>query len=270
MSKPRASKPLLTAVTVAAIGLAFWAGSSWEARAQPNAKTISYSRVVNLDHVIDTNIPLWPGDPAVKFKTVATLKKDGYYLRQFSMGEHSATHMNAPNSFHEGASSIASYAAESLVAPVVVIDARAECAKNADYALSKAKILEWEGAHGQIPAGSLVVMFTGWEAKWQNSKAFFDQDAKGNLHFPGFSGAAAKFLLEERHIRGVGIDTHGADPGLDTSYATNAQVTAVQGIVLENLTNLAALPTTGATVVIGVPRLANGSGAPVAVTAFIP
>ena len=66
------------------------------------AKTITYSRVIDLQHVVSPDIPLWPGDPKVVFKTVATMKKDGYYLRSFTIGEHSATHMNAPNSFIAG------------------------------------------------------------------------------------------------------------------------------------------------------------------------
>ena len=253
-----------------AAGVAFWLGSRFSSAQTVGPKQIEYSKVINLDHVIDTKIPLWPGDPPVKFKTVASLEKDGYYLREFSMGEHSATHMNAPNSFHKGGSSIATYTPESLVMPVIVIDVRAECAKNADYALTQEKVLEWEETNGEIEAGSLVVMFTGWQAKWTNPKAFFNMDATEALRFPGFAGETTKWLLEERKIRGVGIDTHGADPGLDTQYSTNIAVTKVKGIVLENLTNLDRLPATGATIVIGVPRLANGSGAPVAVTAFLP
>ena len=59
-----------------------------------------HSKVVSLSHPITARIPLWPRDPPVVFKDVACLEKDGYFLRRFSMGEHSATHMNAPNSFY--------------------------------------------------------------------------------------------------------------------------------------------------------------------------
>ena len=99
---------------VCAAGVAFWFGSRFSSAQTTSPKQIEYSKVISLDHVIDTKIPLWPGDPPVKFKTVASLEKDGYYLREFSMGEHSATHMNAPNSFHKGGSSIATYSPESL------------------------------------------------------------------------------------------------------------------------------------------------------------
>lgn len=226
--------------------------------------------MIDLSHVIDTNIPVWPGDPPVEFETVADMQKDGYYLRKFTIGEHSATHMNAPNCFHEGGVDIVAYSPESLVVPAVVIDARKQAAGNPDYALSKEDILTWETQYGQIPAGSVVIMYTGWQEKWTSPSEFFNQDKSGGLHFPGFHGETTKFLLEERKIAGVGIDTHGVDPGQDETYATNVQVSAQQGIILECLAHLDQLPATGSTLVVGILRLQGGSGSPASVMAFIP
>jgi kynurenine formamidase len=64
------------------------------------ASTVSYRHVVDLSHLIDPHISLWPGDPPIVLETVAELTRDGYHLRRFTMGEHSATHLNAPSSFH--------------------------------------------------------------------------------------------------------------------------------------------------------------------------
>lgn len=236
----------------------------------PALKTISYSHVVDLSHTIDTNIPLWPGDPAVEFHTVAEFATDGYYLRKFTIGEHSATHMNAPNSFLEGGAGIDAYMPQSLVVKAVVVDIRDKAQANPDYALTKQDILDWERDHGRIPAGSLVLLYTGWQEKWDDSVAFFNQDANGSLHFPGFDGATTQFLLRQRKIAGVGIDTHGADPGLDVNYSTNTQVLKQNGIVLECLTNLDRLPPTGTTLVLGILKLKDGSGTPLSVMAFAP
>ena len=246
-------------------------------------RTISYSRVIDLSHVIEPGMPLWPGDPPVEFETVAEVAQHGYYLRRFSMGEHSATHMNAPSSFRRGGPGIDAYSAESLVAPALVVDIRDKTAADPDYALTRADVLEREGRHGQVRAGSVVLLYTGWQEKWKDPAAYLNPDASGNLHFPGFGTGAARFLLAERGIAGLGIDTHGVDGGPDTTFGINAQVLAqdrilAQGIecpecprvVLENLTNLDQLPPTGATLVIGVLRLRGGSGSPVSVMAFVP
>lgn len=233
-------------------------------------KTIAYSRVVDLSQVIDTNIPLWPGDPPVEFEKVADFAADGYYLRRFSIGEHSGTHMNASNSFVENGQGIDAYAPESLVVPAVVIDIRQKAAANPDYALTVDDVLAWEKQHGKIPAGSLVILFTGWQDKWNDPAAFFNQDAEGGLHFPGFDGETTRFLFEERQVAGMGIDTHGVDPGQDETYATNIQIAERNAIALECLTNLDQLPPTGATLVLGILRLKDGSGTPLSVMAFIP
>ena len=232
-------------------------------------RQISYRSVVSLAHPVEPTMPIWPGDPAVVFTNVATFPNDGYFLRNFSMGEHSATHMNAPNSFHADGEDISSYSAEQLVVPLVVIDARTQSAANSDYALTVQDVKNWERANGRIRAGSVVAMLTGWEDKWSNPAAFFGQDANG-LHFPGFASETTHFLLTQRRVGGVGIDTHGVDPGQDTSYATNTEVLEQQRITLENLTNLDKLPPRGTTMAIGALPLKGGSGSPLQVLAFVP
>ena len=248
--------------------------SSAQAAASPAARgggSISYSHVVDLSHVISPQIPLWPGDPKVVFKVVATMKKDGYYLRSFTIGEHSATHMNAPNSFVSGnTEAITSYTPAQRVVPAVVIDARAQCAANADYQLTQQDVLAWEVKNGKIAPGSFVVMFTGWQDKWNDPAAFIGQDAKGNLHFPGFAGATSKWLVSDRQIAGVGIDTHGVDPGSDTSYATNTEMANTHKIAIECMANLDQLPAKGATLVLAPLQLQNGSGSPMDIVAFVP
>jgi kynurenine formamidase len=234
-------------------------------------KTITYSRVVDLSHVISPDIPLWPGDPPVVFTDVATFINDGYFLRKFEIGEHSATHMNAANSFIDGNTrAITSYPARQRVVKAVVIDVRARCAADADYQLSLRDVRHWEARHGKIAKGSFVVMFTGWEAKWSDPAAFINQDAEGNLHFPGFAAATTDWLVKARGIAGVGIDTHGVDPGLDTSYATNTEMAQTHKIAIECMANLDKLPPKGATLILAPLQLQGGSGSPMDIVALVP
>ena len=230
---------------------------------------ISYSRVIHLSHIIDPNIPQWQGDPPVKFESVADLKKDGYYLRQFSLGEHSATHINAPISFHGDGAPIEEYPADSLVVPAVVINICKQATVNPDYVLSIADIKAWEHKYGEIPNGCVVLLRTGWQEKWDDKKAFFNQDVRGTMHFPGFGVNATELLIQKRNISGIGIDTHGVDAGTDTSFTINRLMLEKPRIVLENLTNLEQLPPVGTTLVIGILRLRFGSGSPVGVVALL-
>jgi kynurenine formamidase len=272
-------RPLLCLAAAGITALALWAAacgsgstaSSSSPQAAAGQKAITYSKIVDLSHPISEQIPLWPGDPKVVLKPVATFAKDGYYLRELSIGEHSATHMNAPNSFIEGnTEAITSYPPEQRVVPAVVIDARDKCAADADYRLSQQDVLDWEATNGQIVPGSFVIMLTGWEDKWNDPKAFINQDAKGNLHFPGFAPATSKWLVTDRQIAGVGIDTHGVDPGSDTTYATNTEMANTHKIAIECMANLDQLPPKGATLVLAPLQLQNGSGSPMDIVAMVP
>lgn len=233
-------------------------------------QSIQYRKVVDLSHTISPDIPLWPGDPQVAFNEMATMEKDGYYLRSFAIGEHSATHMNAPNSFHAEGQGIDAYQPGSLVRPAVVIDVRERVGDNADYVITVEDILAWERQHGELAPGTVALFYTGWQERWETPEAFMNADAEGGLHFPGVGAETTRFLLQQRDIAGVGIDTHGVDPGQDDQYATNTQVLAQNGIILENLTRLDQLPATGATIIIGILRLRDGSGSPVSVLALTP
>lgn len=237
-------------------------------------KTIRYSRIVNLSHPLHPAIPQWPGDPPVEFQPVADLDTDGYFLRRFAMGEHSGTHANAPAAFHPGGVGIDAYPPDALVAPAGVIDAREAAAADPDYTLAVADLLAWERRNGPIPAGSVVLLFTGWQDRWDNPAAYLGLTASGvepaGRHFPGFGIAASRWLLTERDIAGIGIDTAGVDGGRDDVFAVNRLLLEQPRIVLENLGNLHQLPPVGVTLIIGVLPLAGGSGSPASVLAFLP
>jgi kynurenine formamidase len=233
-------------------------------------RTIRYRTVVDLSHVLHPGIPRWPGDPQLTVAPVADLDVDGWFLRSLTIGEHSGTHMNAPASFLTGGATIDSCEPTSLVVPAVVIDVRAETTRNPDFELARADVERWESAHDRIADGAVVLLYTGWQKRWPDPVAFLGEDSHGGRHFPGFGAATARWLLEARSIVGVGIDTHGVDGGRDEQFATNTAVLERGGIVLENLTNLDRLPAAGTTLVIGILRLAGGSGSPAAVTALVP
>ena len=210
----------------------------------------------------------------MQFETTAQLDQDGYFLRRFAMGEHTGTHLSAPSCFYARGPTIDAYPPESLLAPAVVIDLRQKALRHPDYAISRRDLGDWEARHGQIPSGSVVLARTGWGEKWDDSSQYFGeflgQKAGHGLHFPGFSVDAARFLLEQRGIGGLGIDTHGVDPGQDSSFAVSRLLLQKPRIVLANLTGLDQLPPTGATLIIGILRLRGGSGSPASVIALVP
>ncbi len=227
-------------------------------------------RILCLSHPITPDIPCWPGDPPVALTPVATLDREGYFLRELRISEHGGTHVNAPASFAAAGMGIEGYPAAGWVRSAVVIEGRSPAQADPDWVLDVATVLAWEAQHGPIPPAALVLLHTGWGDRWGEPAAFLNADAAGRLHFPGIAPETARWLLAERAIAGIGTDTPGVDPGLSTDFATNAQVLAHPGIVIECLANLDQLPPVGATLVIGVLPLVGGSGSPAAILAFCP
>lgn len=232
--------------------------------------SITYSRVVDISWPVHPGIPHWPGDPDVEFEAVANLGKDGYFLRRFSMGEHSGTHLSAPSSFQSRAPGHEGFSPQELVRPAIVIDIATQSEVDRDYALTMNDVLDWESDHGPVPHGCVALLRTGWQARWDSPPEYLGGTAADQLHFPGFGLDAVKLLIEGRHVAGFGTDTAGAEPGVDTSFPVSRLALEKRRIVLENLANLDLLPPTGALLVIGLLRLEGGSGGPAAVTALIP
>lgn len=233
-------------------------------------KSISYTRVLSLSRELHPGMPTWPDDPRVEFQPVSDFATHGYFSRQFSMGEHSGTHINAPNSFHPGGKSIDQYLPESLVVPAVVIDVSERVRTDPDYGMTVGDLEQWEERHGILPAGAVVLLRTDWQSKWSDAKGYLGTSKDGSLHFPGFSVEAAQCLLNDRHACGLGVDSPGVEPGIDTHFTVNRLALEEPRIVLENLCNLEQLPATGVTLAIGALPLRGGTGSPVSVLAFVP
>ncbi len=227
-------------------------------------------QVIDLTYPLAPAAPAYPGEPPLEVKVMHTYDRDGYFDRHFSTAEHYGTHMDAPAHFSPGQATLDAIPVPQLFAPAVVADVSAKVAQNADYRLTWADLQAWEQAHGAIPVGAVVIARTGWGARWSDPARFLNADPKGILHFPGFSAEAAKFLVEQRQIVGLGIDTLSLDYGPSTDFEVH-HITHPRGLYsLENLANLEAVPETGAYLIVAPIKLAGGSGAPTRVFALLP
>jgi kynurenine formamidase len=150
----------------------------------------------------------------------------------------------------------------------VVLDVRAAGAKDADYQLTVARVEEWEKAHGRIPEGAIVLLRTGWAARWPDAQKYRNQDAQGRMHFPGFSPDPVKVLIE-RKVSGLGCDTLSADYGASTDFAVHHLALGAGLYHLENLADLSELPEAGAYLIVAPIKLEGGSGGAVRVFALI-
>lgn len=228
------------------------------------------TRVIDLSYAINEKLVPWPGDEKwFEAKINASVEKNGYFTRSFWMLEHYGTHLDAPVHFPPGKATVDQIPAKQFFGPAVVLDVRAEGAKDADYQLSAARVEEWEKRHGRTPAGAIVLLRTGWAGRWPDVRKYRNEDRHGRMHFPGFSVEAAKLLIERR-VSGLGCDTMSIDCGASADFAVHHLTLGAGLYHLENLADLSALPETGAFLIVAPIKLEGGSGGPVRVFALLP
>ena len=227
------------------------------------------TRVLDLSYAINDKLVSWPGDARwFEAQVNATVEKNGYFTRSFWMLEHYGTHMDAPVHFPPGKTPLDQIPAKQLFGPAVLLDVRAAGAKDADYQMPAARVEEWEKAHGRIPEGAIVLLRTGWAARWPDAQKYRNQDAQGRMHFPGFSTDAVKLLIE-RKVSGLGCDTLSADYGASTDFAVHHLALGAGLYHLENLRDLSQVPEAGAFLIAAPIKLEGGSGGPVRVFALV-
>ncbi len=238
------------------------------AHADDLTKPVAATRAVDLTHPMHPGMPFWPG--GVPFKMTRLVDYDqGYRLHKFEMGENTGTHVDAPGHFAEGKRAIDRLTLADLIVPAVVIDVRDKVAGNPDYEATPADIAAWEARYGRIPARSLVILNTGWHKRFDEPVRYINMDAAKVMHFPGFHPDSAAPLIA-RDIAGVGIDTLSLDNGPSKTFAFHVAMLKSDRYQIENMANLDALPATGATVVVGVLPVKEGSQAQARIIALLP
>jgi kynurenine formamidase len=238
---------------------------------------LAASRVIDLTHAFDKNTVYWPTSPS-GFELKALHKGPtarGFYYSAYAFcaPEHGGTHLDAPVHFAEGVWSGSDIPVERFIGPAFVIDVSENAKENRDYTLTVEDVTMFEAEHGQIPPGAIVLLRTGWGSRWPDRLAYLGDNKPGdasNLHFPSFGPEAAGFLIRERRVGMIGVDTASIDPGTSQDFPVHRLAAANNVAGLENLANLDELPPVGAMVIALPMKIAGGSGGPVRAIALAP
>jgi len=235
--------------------------------------------LLEMSYPFDANTIYWPNaKPFVLAKGPWGINEKGgwYAANEFSAAEHGGTHADAPIHFAKGGRSIDQIPIQDWIGPAAKIDVTAECARDRDYRLRVADVERWEARHGRLPSGAWVIMYTGiGTAHYPDRKKVLGTDLMGeealpHLSFPGFSSEVATFLIGQRSIRGIAIDTPSIDYGRSTDFKVHQIMFAADRLALENIANLDKLPAAGATLYVVPMLIAEGTGAPARVFAILP
>lgn len=234
--------------------------------------------IIDLSHAYDAGAIFWPTAEPFRLEKVADgMTPGGYYYaaNNFFTSEHGGTHLDAPVHFAQGRQSVDEIPLERLMGAAVVVDVAEHASADADYQVTTADLARWEAEHGQIPAGAIVLLRTGFGGRWPDATRYLGTAERGEaavaqLHFPGLHPDAARWIVANRAIDAIGIDTASIDYGQSTLFESHRVLYEQNIPAFENVAALDRLPATGATVVALPMKIAGGSGAPLRIVALLP
>jgi len=243
------------------------------------AQPIDFRRheLVDLTHSYDDDTIYWPTSPTrFELDELAHGPTPGgwfYSAYAFSTPEHGGTHLDAPYHFSETGNTVDEVPLTQLIGAAVVIDVTAQAAADRDYRLTRRDIVDFETEHGRIAQNAIVILRTGWSRFWPDVREYLGDDTPGDasrLSFPSFGAEAAEFLIAERDVLAIGVDTASIDYGRSQDFPVH-QIAAGRNVPgLENLAHLDQLPAIGASIIALPTKIAGGSGGPVRVVAVLP
>lgn len=259
---PRIDRRTALAAGVGAAVAAAFPGAAGAGHRHHRGRT----RFVDLTHTFTAGFPVFTFDPPSRVDLV-TIPTGGFYAQQWTFGEHSGTHMDAPGHFVEGGRLTPEITPRELIVPIVVVDISRRAAHEPDAVVTVDDLRRFERRHGRIPRHALVAMNSGWAEKIDDPDAYKGGPAFPDYHFPGFGLDAAIWLAEHRNVTAIGVDTMSLDPGSSSTFPVHVNFLATDRYGVENLANLDGIPPRGATAYVGVIPWEEGSGGPCRVIA---
>ncbi|MBW2361530.1 MAG: cyclase family protein [Deltaproteobacteria bacterium] len=235
-------------------------------------------RIVDLSHPFDAETIYWPTEEGFVLEPgFEGVTEGGYYYaaNAFRSAEHGGTHIDAPRHFAEGQVTVDEIPLEKLVGEGIVVDVSIQCERARDYLVRVDDFLAWEALHGAIEPGSIVLLHTGFGARWPDRERYMGTAERGaagveGLHFPGLHPEAASWLVEERVIAAVGLDTPSIDHGPSKGFESHRVLFARDVPAFENVAHLDALPPRGFSVIALPMKIRGGSGGPLRIIGLVP
>jgi kynurenine formamidase len=229
----------------------------------------SFRAAIDLTHTMSPSFPTFFGVPGIEMQKQFDITRDGFNLYWWRLIEHAGTHFDAPIHFSRDGASVERIDAADLVVPLAVVDVVAKAEQDPDYLVSRQDLLDWESRNGRLPDACCVAMHAGWARHVGDAPRFTGKDAAGTFHFPGFAPEAAEWLMTERRVQGLAVDTLSLDHGPSKDFQTHYLWLPSGRWGLENLANLERVPAAGATLVAGVAKVKDASGGPARVIALV-
>ncbi len=232
------------------------------------------SKIIDLTYPFNQETIYWPTERGFHLeKFFYGITPEGYFYSayHFCAPEHGGTHIDAPRHFSKLGRTVDKIPMTQLMGNAVVIHVEKQVENHPDYAISLADIQAFEKQYRPLNTQDIVLFYTGWGKYWHDKKQYLGTDKFGdvkNLHFPGLSPEAARYLVTKR-VKAVGLDTPSLDPGISSDFQAHQIILRANLFGIENVAYLDKLPAIGTKLIVAPMKIENGSGAPTRIYALL-
>lgn len=171
-------------------------------------------KFVDLTMSLGTNTPVYPGDPRVGLKSVATVGTDGYQDTVLTMDTHNGTHIDAPAHMLERGKTLDQFGIDSFTGQGVLVDAREGLRQE---------------SFQEIGEGRIVLLWTGFSDDYTSTDYYHK--------LPKFEDGAVDALLKQRPTL-VGVDAGSLD---GEPFSVHKAMLRAGILIAENLVGLSIL-----------------------------
>ncbi|KZS39474.1 cyclase [Aquimarina aggregata] len=243
-----------------------------------SATSTKQQKIVDLSHSFSDETIYWVTAKEFELDTVYKGETEkGYYYsaNNFTTAEHGGTHIDAPIHFSKTGQTVDQIPLEKLIGKAIKIDVSAKALLDPDYQISIEDFKEWEKREQiKIPEGSIVLLATGFSKYYPDKLKYLGTNERGeealkDLHFPGLAPEAAEWLIKNRTINAIGIDTPSIDYGQSQFFKIHVVLLSQNIPAFENVTNLDVLPATGFEIIALPMKIKGGSGGPLRIIALV-
>jgi len=243
------------------------------------SELLATGKWIDLSYDFSDKTLYWPNNPTgFKLDTQFNgITPGGYYYASnaFHAPEHGGTHIDAPAHFAKGKWTTDEIPLQQLMGEAVVIDVSAKVNNNADYQITVSDVEAWEKQNGKIPDSAILLFKTGWGKYYPDAEKYLGtaekgQEAVARLHFPSVHPDLAAWLVKNRKIKALGVDTPSVDYGQSKDFKTHQLLYAENILGFENIANMDQLPVKGSYIIALPMKIKGGSGGPLRIIAWIP
>lgn len=209
--------------------------------------------IIDLSHSIAETMPVYPGTEQPVIRTGCSISKDGFLEKKISMFSHTGTHMDAPAHLLEEGATLDCFAVEHFFGKAFIL----RCGDNQGPEIELHQLLAHEKSLAQA---DFLLLQTDWSRYWGEVAYFSD--------YPVLSKQAAEFL-GNLPLKGIGVDTISVDAIDSVLFPVHMTLLKRNIVIIENLTNLQAIPGDFCTFACLPLKFVEADGSPVRAVAVL-